>query len=154
MFDELLHRVQLRGPESLDRPRHARTTALTHPSIWCAAHIGLPHPNRIPCRSSAEAQRALSWPLRPTPLTLHVAGPRIAVLEYLKSYRACFRSAVPNRLVESVPRQSARALSIANAWRELARLRRPPAGRILMSEKALKLVVVYPRRHQMPFRID
>ena len=146
-------RVLSPDQESLGRPGRAKIRALAHPSIWNAAHTGSLHPNKIPCRSSVEVEKVLSSPFDSVHLTLHASGPRIAGPERLTSWPTCFRSAPASPSSELAPKQPARAISIPDAVQEVVGLRRPPADKTVMSEKAAKPGGVYQHSHQTQLRI-
>lgn len=131
---------QLQAPQPPCTPVPAKIVAVVLPSIRNAAHTRVLHPNE-----TSRLNPAARFGSMPSPL--HVVDPRIAALGGLKSCLVCSRSAVASRSGESVPRQPERAVSIQDAWQESARLRRPPAGKAVMWERAAKPAEAYPHSH-------
>lgn len=142
------HQVPFPGQESLGRPDRAKTKALKHPSISSAAHRGSLDPSKTPRRNSAPAEKNPSSPFASRPSTLRAPDPRIAGHEHPTFWLVCSRSVLASPSRESAPKQPTLAVSIPGAEQEVDRLRRPPADKMVMWEKAVKPGVAYRHRRR------
>src|SRR5216684_2525757 len=82
------------------------------------------------------------------PKTPHASGPRTGVRDRLQFLRACCHSVVASPLRGSAPTQRVPAHFGRCAAPTVAELRRPPADRLVKSEKAARPAAARPSPHR------
>jgi hypothetical protein len=136
--------------EQFEQPGRSKRLRSARPSGARAARKESHHPSRILSGRSSPAQAGVVSALQShlTPLPRDVSDPRTGALAGLEFAPAYSRWATSNRLLGSAPKQPGHGPSAPSAAPRAPGLRRPPADKLVTSEKEAAVAGVCPCRRQ------
>jgi hypothetical protein len=139
--------------EQFEQPGRSKRLRSARPSSARAARKESHHPSRILSGRSSPAQAGVVSALQShlTPLPRDVSDPRTGALAGLEFAPAYSRWATSNRLLGSAPKQPGHGPSAPSAAPRAPGLRRPPADKLVTSEKEAAVAGVCPCRRQRAF---
>src|SRR5882762_375209 len=138
------------APEQFERLGRSRKLRWARPSSARAVRKESHHPSRILFGYSSPARAAVVFALQShlTRSPRDVSGPKTGALADPEFAPAYSHWATSSRLLGSVPKPPAHGPSAPGAAPRAAGLRRPPADKLVTSEKAAALAWACPSRRQ------